>query len=142
MRATLPQEVKEHLLAAGPKTASEIALGVRARRDDVDEVLAGGGFMRVAHPDGASPRGVYFGVSERVPRARSAASRRADLLLDILCDGRRHSRHEIWSLTEEYFLTNNAASELRRRGHTVVYERADDSYRLIRMQEPTGGVAA
>lgn len=102
----------------------------------------GGGFMRVAHPDGASPRGAYFGVSEDVPSSRSTASRRADLLLEILRDGRSHSRDEIWRLTEAFFLTNNAASELRRRGHTVIYDRSDDSYRLVRVQEPTGDVAA
>lgn len=142
MRATLRQEVVEHLTAHGPLTASALAIGVRARRDDVDEVLAGGGFTRVPHPEGASPRAVYFDVSEHVPRTRTMASRRADLLLEILRDGRSHSRDEIWRLTEAFFLTNNAASELRRRGHQIVYERGTDSYRLIRQQEPHEDVAA
>lgn len=123
MRATLRDEVAGFLRERGPSTASTIALGVRARRADVDAVLAGDGFSRVTRPEGASPRPAYFGVSRLVPVSRAA------LLLGVLADGGWHSREAILDAAGRSFLTNNAASELRRLGHVVWFGRG--GYRLV-----------
>jgi len=56
---------------------------------------------------------------------------RADKMLAVLQDGRSHSRHDIWRDAGEFFLTNNAASELRLRGLNVAYDKADDTYQLL-----------
>lgn len=54
---------------------------------------------------------------------------RADRLYSVLRDGRKHSRQEIFDAVG-YMLTNNAASELRARGHDVrhLVERRLDVY--------------
>lgn len=131
MRATLGAEIRAFLAAHGPATSSSIALGVRARRKDVDEALADGPFARVQAPEGSSGRGRYWGLSQLVPLRRGGESRAA-LMLGVLRDGRWHSRREIWEATGKFFLTNNAANELRRRhGYDVEYDRTDDAYRLV-----------
>lgn len=57
---------------------------------------------------------------------------RADLLLSVLQDGREHSRADIVSKVG-FFLTNNAASELRARGIGVEHRVTDGlhTYRLL-----------
>lgn len=127
MRATLRQEVTAFLAAHGPATAPEIALGVRARRADVDALLAGGGFCQVDRPEGAHPYSVYFAASRRVPRVTERS--RAGVLLSILRDGAWHSRDEILRLAGRTFLTNNAAAELRRADFDVRYS-SSRGYRL------------
>ena len=59
---------------------------------------------------------------------------RADRMLHVLKDGAWHSREEILALSPgPYFLTNNAASDLRKRGLVVEYElrRGLRCYRLV-----------
>lgn len=54
---------------------------------------------------------------------------RAELLYTVLADGRLHSRHEIFRVCGEFFLTNNAASELRaKRGVVVVHTVKDGEH--------------
>lgn len=132
MRVTLPSEVEDFLRAHGASTSNEIALGVRARRDDVDEVLAGDVFRRVAAPEGCSPRAVYFNVSYLVPRRPARVVARADRMLEVLRDGRPHSREEIFERVG-FMLTNNAASELRDKGYDVEHrvERRIHIYQLV-----------
>lgn len=70
---------------------------------------------------------------------------RADLLYSVLKDGEPHSRRDIQRRVG-YFLTNNAASELRKRGLNVVHSRPGrvDTYQLVRplsLNEGTGSVA-
>jgi hypothetical protein len=48
---------------------------------------------------------------------------RADLMLEVLSDGLPHSRQDIFAKAGCFFLTNNAASELRARGHVVEQSR-------------------
>lgn len=55
---------------------------------------------------------------------------RADKMLAVLRDGRIHTRHDIWRAVGEFFLTNNAACELRARGLDVFYDKSEDTYRL------------
>jgi len=119
MRATLDDEIHGFLTAHGPSTAPEIAIGVRARRDEVDEVLAGDGYARVPAPAGGSPRAAYFISSQPVLSSRRGKKNRAALLLEVLSDGREHSRREIFEQAGGFFLINNAASELRRAGYDV-----------------------
>lgn len=131
MRETLAVEVETFLRVHGPSTANEIALGVRARRDDVDDVLAGEPFARVPAPDGCSPHAHYFSLSYLVPSPGSGKNR-ADLMLEVLSDGGVHSRQEIFERVG-FMLTNNAASELRDRGLNVVHrvERRIHTYQLV-----------
>lgn len=133
MRATLPSEVEDFLRVHGASTSNEIALGVRARRDDVDEVLAGdAAFRRAAAPEGCSPRAAYFNVSYLVPQRPARVVSRADRMLEVLKDGRPHSREEIFERVG-FMLTNNAASELRARGVEVDHrvERRIHVYQLV-----------
>jgi biotin operon repressor len=61
---------------------------------------------------------------------------RAEKLLAVLQDGRPHSRREIQERVG-YFLTNNAASELRAKGYDVSYRREGrvDVYQLTTLAE-------
>lgn len=128
MRASLPEEIAAFLRASGPARAKEIAAAVRARRADVDAVLAGAGFAVAARPVGAYSRSRYFDVSRRVPRSDARGSR-ADLMLRALADGRPHTREEILQAAGRPFLTNNAAHELRKRGLDV--RRDGRAYQLV-----------
>lgn len=127
MRVTLPDEVAAFLEERGPSTATAVALGIRARRLDVNLVLADGRFSRVPPPSGMSPHGKYFGLSQPVPAAPRGNSRAAAMLA-VLRDGREHSRHEIFRRTGRFFMTNNAAHELRRQGYAVKQRRDGDTY--------------
>lgn len=137
MRASLRSEVEAFLLRHGAHTAKQIAAAIRARRADVDVILAEPVFSVAPTPDGALPRATYFDVSHRVPRSQRA---RADVMLDVLRDNRAHSRSELWEAGGGFFLTNNAAAELRHRGFGVVYDRKQDSYRITSW--PTDELAA
>jgi hypothetical protein len=98
VRETLRVEVTEYLRAHSARTTPEIAMGIRARHVDVKEILAGDGFEQVPHPEGASPRGIYFMASLPVlPSRRGSLSPSTDLgfLLQVLSDGRWHSLTEI-----------------------------------------------
>lgn len=131
MRATLATEVETFLRAHGPATATAIAMGIRARRDDVDEILARDDFKRVPPPGGCSPRAAYWNVSYLVPLPTKGKNR-ADLMLEVLRDGGVHSRTEIFERVG-FMLTNNAAAELRARGYTVEHrvERGNHVYQLV-----------
>lgn len=65
-------------------------------------------------------------------------TRRARMLLDALEDGCA-TRHEIWAHAGRFFLTNNAASDLRRAGVDVVWDRESDSYSLLDDGRPAYG---
>lgn len=136
MRETLASEVESFLRAHGAKTATEIAIGVRARRDDVDEVLASGTFRRVPAPDGCSPRAVYFSLSYLVPSRSARVVSRADRMFEVLRDGQPHSREEIFERVG-FMLTNNAAAELRERGYEIEswQERRIFIYQLVGLDE-------
>lgn len=123
MRETLAVEVESFLRVHGATTATAIAVGVRARRDDVDEVLKADTFGRVPAPDGCSPHAHYFNLSYLVPSRAPATVSRADRMLSVLRDRRPHSRQEIFEATGSFFLTNNAASELRGKGFIVEQRR-------------------
>lgn len=131
MRETLATEVESFLRAHGASTANEIALGIRARRDDVDEVLTSEAFKRVPAPDGCSPHAHYFNLSPFV-RSPGKGKNRADLMLEVLSDGAVHSRQEIFE-SVGFMLTNNAASELRDRGLNIVHrvDRRIHTYQLV-----------
>ena len=128
MRGTLASEVEDFLRVHGASTTTEISLGVRARRDDVGETLKGDAFKRVAPPDGCSPRASYFNLSYLVPVRPATVLSRADRMLNVLRDGRVHSRHEIFESAGGFFLTNNAASELRKRGYEISQRRERGVY--------------
>ena len=66
---------------------------------------------------------------------------RAELMLAALVTGPK-TRHELWSHAGAFYLTNNAAAELRRAGHIVQYVREDDSYRLLDERHDSPGAAA
>jgi len=141
MRATLGSEVESFLRTHGASTATEIALGIRARRDDVDDVLASDTFRRVPAPDGCSPRAAYFSLSYLVPVREKAQIGRADRMLSVLQDGRAHSREEIFERVG-FFLTNNAASELRKRGYDISQRRERGIYIYQLVSQATGDEAA
>lgn len=65
---------------------------------------------------------------------------RADRMLAVLIDGRPHTRHDI-QFRKGYFLTNNAASELRKRGLIVNHwkEGRTDYYQLESPFSQPGG---
>lgn len=136
MRETLASEVENFLRVHGATTATAIAVGVRARRDDVDEVLESETFTRVPAPDGCSPRAAYFNVSYLVPSRPTRLASRADRMLEVLQDRRPHSREEIFERVG-FMLTNNAASELRERGYDVEHrvERRVHIYQLVGLDE-------
>ena len=123
MRQTLHVEVEDFLRATGASTVNTIAMGVQARRADIDEVLKADTFRRVPTPLGCSPRAAYFNLSYLVPSRPATVVSRADRMLSVLRDGRPHSRQEIFEATGSFFLTNNAASELRAKGLTVEQRR-------------------
>lgn len=139
MRETLPAEVEEFLRVHGTSTASAIALGVRARRDDVDDVLTGDAFRRVPTPVGCSPHAFYFNLSYLVPAPPTNTVNRAERMLEVLRDGRPHSRQEIFEAAGGFFLTNNAASELRKQGYEISQrrERGVYVYQLVTADEDT-----
>lgn len=67
---------------------------------------------------------------------------RADRMLAVLKDGREHSREEILHRSPGgFFLTNNAASDLRRRGYDVRY-RVKDGLRLYQLAGSLDAVSA
>lgn len=129
MRASLQSEIAAFLVAHGPATAKQVALGVRARRADVDAALVSDAFTVVQRPEGANPRSVYYAVSRRVLSSRGRSSRRADLLHRLLADGLPHPRWACRAAAGDY--TNNAAKELRDRGFDVRYDRKTDTYQLF-----------
>jgi biotin operon repressor len=57
---------------------------------------------------------------------------RADRMLSVLKDGRTYSRREIMERAG-WFMTNNAAAELRARGYQVEHrkEKGNDVYQLV-----------
>lgn len=116
-------------------------MGVRARRADVAAVLRGSGFEVAPRPEGTETRATYFVVSDRVPEddaatrvlmpLRRGGKSRAERMAAVLADGRWHSRREIWEAAGGFFLTNNAAAELRtKHGKNVVYDARQDAYRI------------
>lgn len=111
-------EMRAYLEQNGPATVAQIALGIRARRADVQREATWGAFATAVRPEGANPRAVYYDLSRRVPPPASTKSRAAQML-EVLRDGRQHSRQEIFERVGRYFLTNNAASELRKQGYDV-----------------------
>ena len=127
------------LLEHGPSRVKDIAVGVRARRDVVADLLTQEPFTQVERPEGAHPHSVYHSVSLRVPRITEGS--RGWLLLSILQDGAWHGRDEIFEAAGRSFLTNNAAAELRRAGHAVEYS-ARHGYRLVSLAAPEGVEAA
>jgi hypothetical protein len=133
VRPSLQAEIREFLLANGPSTAPEIALGLRARRVDIDRVLSSSnGFERVSAPEGVTGRGKYWNASQLVPMRRGGKSRSAQML-DVLRDGKWHTRYDIFNATGRYFLTNNAATELRAAGYSIEFGWGDGrvpQYRL------------
>jgi hypothetical protein len=132
VRATLQAESARFLREHGPSTGTEIALGIRARRDDVDRILVSDGFCRVPPPVGGKPRGVYFNVSRPVRRTDGRLRGRAQRMLDVLRDGQPHSRDELATAGVGNY-PNNAAAELRAAGYDVRYRRRDgvSLYQLI-----------
>jgi hypothetical protein len=119
----LRDEVAGFLLEHGPSTSSQIAAGVRARRNSVDEELLAGPFVVAPTPEGANHRARHWVglpvASCRVPSGQG----RAAAMLGVLRDGRKHSRVEIFKAAGRFFLTNNAASELRAKGYDVRHGR-------------------
>lgn len=138
MRLTLPGEIAALLAASSvPLTASQIAVSVRARRADVEEALAAGPFQEALPPLGANQRSTHWAnasvASPAVPALLKGSGRSARLLA-VLRDGRWHSRDEILQLSPgPFFLVNNAASDLRRKGYTVECRSAGRqyAYRLV-----------
>lgn len=118
----LRDEVAAYLGSHGPSTVTDIALGVRARRSDVEAVLAGDGFYRCATPEGKNPRAQHFNASRHVPRAQRRTD--ADYLHAILSDGREHSLDEILERSRRErghgFTVHSRAAQLRKeRGVTI-----------------------
>lgn len=125
MRDSLRDEVMAFLESHGPRTRDEIASGVCARRADVGAVLAAGGFRPAQRPEGANPRAIYYEPSPQPSppvRKRLGPKSRAQALLDVLEDGRRYKRDDIFRIAGRFFLTNNAMAELRAAGYDVRHE--------------------
>ena len=121
----LAAEVAAYLEAHGPARSGMVAAGIRARRIHVIQTLHAGPFEKTSRPEGGDPRATYWRNatirSRAVPRAQRRINR-ADRMLAVLRDGRKHSREEILALAGgPFFLTNNAASDLRKKGHNVRY---------------------
>ena len=138
MRDTLAAEVEDFLRTNGASTANAVALGVCARRDDVDEVLKGETFKRVPAPFGCSPKATYFSLSYLVPARPTRAASRADRMLEVLRDGRPHSRQEIFEAAGGYFLTNNAASEIRKQHGLEVEHRVERGIHIYQLASTSG----
>lgn len=125
------------MVAHGASTSAQIAAGVRARRSAVDEELLAGRFVEAPTPEGGNPRARYWidpAVTSQgvLPRPKGQRGRAAAMLA-VLSDGRLHSREEIFAKAGRFFLTNNAASQLRALGHDVRMERVSGTvygYRL------------
>lgn len=115
----LAAEIRTFLSSSGPSTATEIGLGVRARRQAVQAVLAQDGFERVERPDGANPRGEFFNLSRPGLRSESSTNARASQsarVLALLSDGKPHSHHEIYAIG---CVAHSRIDELRKRGHRI-----------------------
>lgn len=110
----MPGEVERFLRKHGASSSKVIAKGVRARRVDVDRVLASDRFRRVSPPAGVSPRTVLYVVGTRRDKLPARAAR----MLSVLADGHGHSRVDIVAEASINY-PNNAASELRAAGYDV-----------------------
>jgi hypothetical protein len=141
---TLRADVERFLDDRGPSTSTAIALGVHARRRDVDVVLASDRFERVPPPVGCSPRGVYFGLSRLVPGHVRGVSR-AVVMLGILSDGEPHTRSELLAALVTAGVSiyvNNGAAELRAAGYDVRFSRRGGGCYWIESPNASGEVAA
>jgi hypothetical protein len=136
VRASLVEEVVAFLGTHGPSTAREVGLGVRARRRDVDAVLALEPFCRVARPEGAYPHREYFGVSRRVPDARRRTPRAGSQearILEVLRDGGEHSAAELLARVGFMHLNSRISSLRRKCGFGIErrQEGREHFYRLV-----------
>ncbi len=106
-------------LARGPATGAAIAMGIRVRRAVVDEALLAGPFVEAPAPEGANPRARHWQTAPISSQPVPGGKTRAAAMLSVLADGRKRSRDEIFEAAGRFFLTNNAASELRAKGYDV-----------------------
>lgn len=140
MSRDLRSEIHAFLEAGNPATASEIALGVRARRADVVNALAG--FPRVPAPVGVNHRSAYYAVSQAVPHSEGGTPSQNARILQALRDGKPHTTAEIHTAAG-FSRLNSRIAELRARGYVFEVERVDgvpagphaQTYRLIATPE-------
>lgn len=122
MRETLRDEVRAFLESHGAATASDVAVGVRARRADVDRVLADtGSFETTTHPAGGSPAATYWRVSPHVPVPQWKR------IVAVLADRRPHSMQEIHAKAG-FCRLNSRVSELRSRGYEITCDKTGGNY--------------
>lgn len=135
---SLADRVASFLAGTGrPLTAREIASQLHVRHIDVLRTLTSDPrFQRLVPTPGRSPRAKGYtlanGNGERSGAVVTRVPNRAALMLEALRDGDWHSRHDIFYRAGRFFLTNNAAAELRARGFEVEHRRhqGNDEYRL------------
>jgi hypothetical protein len=122
MNRDLHAEVVGFLAEHGPSTSMQIAAGIRERRSAIDQVLLAGPFVEAPTPDGANPRARHWAdavVQSQDVQARPKGQGRAATMLAVLADGKEHTRADIFKASGKFFLTNNAAAELRSKGYDV-----------------------
>ncbi len=145
MTRNLPAEVAAFLVAHGASTSNQIAAGIRARRAAIDEVLLSGPFVEAPTPEGANPRARHWtdavGQSQAV-LASPKGQTRAAAMLAVLSDGRKHTRADIFKASGQFFLTNNAAAELRAQGYDVRKEQQGRHVIIYWLEPKRASVAA
>lgn len=137
----------------GAATASEIALGVRARRSDVVDALSSVAFCRAETPVGGNHRSAYFRASGTVPQTengtRETRPSQNARILAVLGEGGWWTTAEIHRLAG-FSRLNSRIAEIRSRGYEIECERIEgvpagphaQAYRLLATPESVAGEAA
>ena len=112
----LLDEIRAWLAEHGPHTAAEIAAGIRARRDAVDDWLRTSAFVTSERPVGANPRAIYWQSSQAVPRRQAGTPTHKERVLMLLSDGRPHRSSEGYRLG---VMLHSRVADLRRDGHLI-----------------------
>ena len=118
-------EIRVWLDRHGACTVGEIAVGVRSRRDDVDDVLAQGGFYAAPRPADGNPRASYWEASQAVPQRPAGVPTHKQRVYMLLSDGRPHRSGEGYRLG---VMLHSRVADLRRDGHVIECHRDGPDY--------------
>ena len=121
----LLDEIRSWLAEHGPQTAAEIAAGIRARRDDVDDWMRTSAFLPVPGPVGSNPRAQHWEASQAVPQRRAGTPTHKQRVLMLLSDGRPHRSSEGYRLG---VMLHSRVADLRRDGHVIECHRDGPDY--------------
>ena len=135
----LLDEIRSWLAEHGPQTAAEIAAGIRARRDDVDDWLRTSAFLPVPGPVGSNPRAQHWEASQAVPQRRAGTPTHKQRVLMLLSDGRPHRSSEGYRLG---VMLHSRVADLRRDGHVIECHRDGPDYVYQLKQESLVPAAA